>query len=107
MMDVLQWEVEMAQVQSNSEEVTAWVDVSDQLEEEMSVSVTLVDLDVHAMYKFRVRARTQKGWSEFSDPSDGIRTLAVRSHCPFVWCCLAYRCLCRVYLTDSGCCGCM
>ena len=90
MLVVLQWAVEMAQVESKSEEVTTWVDVSDQLDGEMSKSVTLIDLDVHAMYKFRVRVRTQKGWSEFSDLSDGIRTLAVRSRCLFVWYCLAY-----------------
>ena len=79
MQDVLQWEVEMGEIDGSSEEVTAWMNASDHLDEETSTSVLIPDLEVHTLYQFRVRYRTEKGWTEYSEPSSAIRTLAVKT----------------------------
>ena len=39
-------------------------------------AVTVSSLEVYTMYKFRVRGRTIKGWTEWSAVSGGIRSLA-------------------------------
>lgn len=71
---ILEYEVQIGRVESD-DQVADWnvVDPGPGTQTHFTVS----SLDTYSLYKFRVRARTMKGWTLHSPPSAGIRTLAI------------------------------
>ena len=71
---ILDYQVEKGRVASSSADVTQWETIT---ANPATTSLTVNLLDVYSMWKFRARARTAKGWTDWSGTSDGIRTLAL------------------------------
>jgi cysteine-rich repeat protein len=73
---VLEYHVEQSQVQNRSHMVTSWA-VSQSQVTNAETQLDVTGLEVYSMYRFRVRVRTERGWSAFSAMSSPNRTEAV------------------------------